>query len=157
MAQVDGRLTGPVPIWIDGSPKPIAEGRLFDVISAQTGKVVHQAQSANVEDALAAAKSAFDAWIGGWKDELFEKRRDLLLRVADIYERGLAEISMYQVEETSCPQPFAEFNVRYAIQHLRETASCIAGIRGSVPQVTDKSVFSVTVKEPIGPVLTIVP
>ena len=147
----------PVPVWIDAKPKPIAKDRLFDVVSAKTGEAVHQAQSANVDEALAAAESAYNAWMGGWKDVVYEKRRDLLIRVADIYERRMAELIRYQVEETSCAPPFAEFNVRHAIGYMRETASCISGIRGSVPQVTDKSVFSVTIKEPIGPVLTIVP
>lgn len=158
MAQTNGHYSSnPVPIWIDATPRPIARDRLFDVVSANSGNRVYQAQSANAEEALAAADSSYKAWIGGWKDELYEKRRDLLLRVADIYDRRMAEIVQYQIEETSCPQPFAEFNVRYAAQHLRETASCIAALRGSVPQVTDKNVFSVTIKEPIGPVMVIVP
>ncbi|KAI9691176.1 MAG: hypothetical protein M1822_008796 [Bathelium mastoideum] len=147
----------PVPTWIDAAPRPIAKDRLFDVISSKTGQVVHQAQSASVDEALAAAESSYKAWINGWKDELYEKRRDLLHRVADIYERRIAEFAQFQVEETSCAPEFAEFNVRYTVQHLRETASVLAAIRGSVPRTTDQNVFSVTIKEPIGPVMTIVP
>ncbi|KAL9094882.1 MAG: hypothetical protein Q9165_002831 [Trypethelium subeluteriae] len=146
-----------VPVWIDSAPLPIVKERLFDVVSAQMGKVVHQAQSANVDEALAAAESSYKAWIGGWKDELYEKRRDLLLRVADIYEQRATEMARFMVDETSCPQYFAEFNVKNAVQHLRETASAISGIRGSVPQVTERNIFAVTIKEPIGPVMVIVP
>jgi acyl-CoA reductase-like NAD-dependent aldehyde dehydrogenase len=62
-----------------------------------------------------------------------ETRRKLLIKVAEIYERRIEEITQYQVEETSCPEAFARFNVVVLCQQVSEFAGAITEVmRGEI-------------------------
>jgi acyl-CoA reductase-like NAD-dependent aldehyde dehydrogenase len=145
-----------VPLWIDGRSLPIDSDRLIKVYSSVSGELVHFAQSSNVNEAVQAADSSWKAFLR-WRMTTASTRRDILLRVADIYERRIDELTQYQIEETSCSEDFARFNIRYAQQGLREIASRISSISGLVPQMESKDTWALVLREPIGPVLAIPP
>jgi acyl-CoA reductase-like NAD-dependent aldehyde dehydrogenase len=146
-----------VPIWIDGKASPLDESRFITVHSASQKKDIHFAQAANPTVAKEAAASALRAF-SSWKETTHSHRRDLLLRVADIYERRMDELVRYQCEETSCQEAWARFNVALAVKALRETASSItAACTGEIPPLETPGAFCLVYKEAIGPVLSIVP
>ena len=145
-----------VPLWVDGRPLPHDSNRLIKVYSSISGELVSFARGANVTEAIQAAESSWKSFLE-WRNATAFTRRDLLQRVADIYEKRIDELTRYQMEETSCSEEFARFNVRYAQQALREIASRISSISGSVPQMESKDTWALVLREPIGPVLAIPP
>ncbi len=146
-----------VPLWIDGKPTSLDSSRLINVYSASLKKNVYVAQSVTPELAREAASSAYDAFLD-WKKTTHTHRRDLLLRVAEIYERRTEELVKYQREETSCEESWARFNIRLACTSLREIASSIsAECTGELPPSEVPGVLLMVNKEPVGPILAICP
>ena len=146
-----------VPVWIDGKAAPLDPSRFITVRSAGQNKDIHLAQSASAATAREAADSCMRAF-KDWKNTVHTTRRDLLLRVADIYERRSDELVKYQCEETSCQEAWAHFNIMLACKTLRETASNLsAACTGEMPPLETANAFCLVYKEPVGPVLVIVP
>jgi acyl-CoA reductase-like NAD-dependent aldehyde dehydrogenase len=146
-----------VPLWIDGKVVPLDESHTFTVYSAAQQKDVYRAQSASPELARKAANSSYEAFLA-WKNTTYSHRRDLLLRVADIYEKRTDEFVKYQCEETSCSEGFAKFNIRLSCQCLREIAASIStACTGELPPPETPGSLVLVHQEPVGPVLAIVP
>lgn len=144
-----------VPIWIDGKAGPLDSSRYIDVFSAAQGKVVHRAQAATEADAVRAADVAWTSF-QSWKRTKPEYRRDMLLRVADLYESRADEIARWQVVETSCTEGFAHFNIKLAVGLIREFAgSLTTALVGDIPRISEG--YGFVFKEPVGPVLLIPP
>ncbi|KAH8809421.1 Aldehyde/histidinol dehydrogenase [Xylogone sp. PMI_703] len=145
-----------VPVWINGEAQEIHDDRLIEVVSAEKGGVVHYAQGASPETASAAADAALVAF-QSWKHSNYADRRALLLRVADLYEQRADEIVKWQMAETSCVEIFARFNIKLAVDGIRDLAgSLIHAMTGAIPPMQAEG-WGLVVKEPIGPVLTIPP
>lgn len=145
-----------VPIWINGDAQPIDESCLIEVVSSEQGKVVHYAQGATVETARKAVDASWAAF-QSWKKTKYTTKRELLLRVADLYEERAEELVKWQVEETSCHPGFAHFNIKLAVENLRDFAGSLAvAMTGAIPPLAVEG-LGIVVKEPIGPVLIIPP
>lgn len=130
-----------VLLLIDGQPAPLDESHLIPVHSARLNKTVHHAASANPSVAKEATASALRAF-STWKKTTHTHRRDLLLRVADIYERRIDELVRFQCDETSCQETWARFNVVLAVKTLRETAASItAACTGEMPPLETPGAF----------------
>lgn len=144
-----------VPIWIDGKAEPLDSSRYIEVFSSAQGKVIHRAQGATEADATKAADVAWTSF-QQWKRTKPEYRRDMLLRVADLYESRADEIVHWQVVETSCAEVFARFNVKFAVGAIREFAGSLAtALVGDIPRTQEG--YGFVFKEPVGPVLLIPP
>lgn len=155
-----------VPLWINGvhhqSQYVTSPERLFPVVSAKTRTIIHFAVSATPLEAVIAADAASSAFIE-WRRTSPTYRRNIILKAAEIYETRAEEIASCMVAETSCPKPFASFNVSSAAKQLREIAAASAEIRGTVTQRDtdayglEEAGLTVVLKQPIGPVLVIPP
>ncbi len=145
-----------VPLWINGHAKDLDESRLIEVSSSATGKIVHFAQSATAADATEAIESAWNAF-QSWRTTSHVHRRDLLNKVASLYEQRADEIAHWQVAETSCTEQFAHFNIKLACGMLREFACAITvAFTGEIPPMENDG-YGFVFKQPIGPVLLIPP
>lgn len=146
-----------VPVFINGTPIPVDETRLFNVRSSATGKdASYLVQGADMHTAQQACESAYQSFLS-WKHTTPASRRELLLRVADILERRTEELGRYQVEETSCQESWAKFNVRLGCDAIREIAANITTICAGELPVTSTNVLALVYKEPVGPILAICP
>ncbi|OAP65062.1 hypothetical protein AYL99_01034 [Fonsecaea erecta] len=146
-----------VPCWINGKPIPLDPGRLIEVHSSAQGKLVHYAQGASVDDATAAVQVAAETF-KTFKRVPYQERRALLWKVADILDSRVDELARYQVEETSCPEAWASFNVTLAARAVREMAANITiACTGEIPPSQSAENFCLVYKQPIGPVLSIAP
>lgn len=144
-----------VPLWIEGQAVRFDPSHLIDVFSSRQGRIVHRAQGATEADARRAADSAWEAFLR-WKSTKAELRRDMMFKVAEIYERRADDIAKWQVQETSCSEVFAHFNIKLAVGIIREFATNIStALVGDMPPIQDG--FGFVFKEPIGPVLLIPP
>lgn len=149
----DGKAV--VPLWIDGKARPLDSSNYIEVFSSAQKKVVHLAQGATEAEARQAADVAYASFLK-WKHTQPEHRRDLLLKVADLYETRANEIVHWQVVETSCSEVFAHFNIKLAVRIIREFAASLSTVLvGDIPPVQDG--YGFVFKEPVGPVLLIPP
>jgi len=151
-----------VPVWINGSAHPTSdEDTLFPVISSVQDKTIHHAVSATPAMATLAVESAAAAF-AKWGKTAPSHRRKLLLQAADAVDRKAEEIAASQIAETSCPEPFAKFNIM-STTWMREIAAATSQIRGTVAQTMEGedglegAGLTIVVKEAIGVVLIIPP
>ena len=153
-ASVDG-VGYTVPLIING--REVRTEKTFDVTSPATGKVIHRACSASVEDtsnAVAIAQKAFPAW----RDLPPPKKRDIFLNAANILERRADELGGYMMNETGAGEFWSTlFNVPFAADILRDIAGRICSIQGSIPITCDPDTSALVFKEPYGVILGIAP
>ncbi|KAK3394650.1 aldehyde dehydrogenase domain-containing protein [Podospora didyma] len=143
-----------VPFFING--EEVHPPRSFQVISPATGKSIHRSGSATnveVDAAVEAAANAFKTW----RKTIPRTRRDIFLKAATIFERRKEELSRYMMEETSCPQQWADFNIGVAQDFLTDVAGRLSSLNGTVPTTEDPNIGAMVVREPFGVVLAIAP
>lgn len=86
---VNGSSNHTVPIQVNG--KEVETEHTFDVVNPATGKVIWESSSASKKDAISAveaAKAAFPAW----SKTKPSKRRDILLKAANIVDSRAEEL-----------------------------------------------------------------
>lgn len=144
-----------VPLLING--QDVLVSKTFEVSSPATGKVIHKACSASVEnatEAVTAAQKAFPAW----RDLSPPKKRDIFLNAANVLQKRGEELGEYMMSETGAGEFWSTgFNVPLAADMLRDIAGRISGIQGSVPVTNDPSRSALVFKEPYGVILGIAP
>ncbi|KAK3063313.1 hypothetical protein LTR53_018962, partial [Teratosphaeriaceae sp. CCFEE 6253] len=67
------------------------------------------------------------------------------------------ELINAQMAETSCQRGWAMNNIQITVGYLREIASCVSNIRGSIPTIDKPDTFAFVFKEAVGPILVIPP
>lgn len=151
-----------VPLWINGKAYSPAKTNTFEIISSSSGETVHSAVSATAAEAVVACDTASEAF-KTWRKTTLVHRRKILNKVADIYSRRIDEIAAHQVAETSCPPPFAKWNILKSVEYIREIAASTTEIRGTITQRdtkqdgTEQEGLTLVVTEPVGTVLIIPP
>ena len=146
-----------VPLWINGEAAKSTTEVTFPVYSSAQQKNVYLAQSADSEAANAAVDSAQRAF-KTWKRTPAASRRDVLLRLADVIKKRQKELIQVQIEETSCSESWAGFNIGYTLNGLAEIAARITAVcTGELPPMSTDGTLGMLVKEPIGVVLLIAP
>jgi acyl-CoA reductase-like NAD-dependent aldehyde dehydrogenase len=146
-----------VPLWIDGAPAKSDTEATFAVFSAAKQRNVFLAHSADTESAVRAANSAARAFLS-WKRTPSAVRRNIVLRFIDIVKERANHIVQVQIEETSCSETWAKFNIDYTVNMVSEVAANITtACTGEVPPMADNGTFGMVIREPIGPVLLIAP
>ncbi|RVX74536.1 hypothetical protein B0A52_01662 [Exophiala mesophila] len=146
-----------IPCLVGGEATAFDPTRLIEVTSSAQQKVVHYAQSATPQLAKAAVDSATEA-LKAWSQTPYQDRRAILMKAADILESRVEELARYQIDETSCPEQWAKFNVILAAKGIREIAASISvACTGLVPPPETKGSFSLVFKQAIGVVLSIAP
>ncbi|KAK6204212.1 hypothetical protein LQW54_008331 [Pestalotiopsis sp. IQ-011] len=143
-----------VPFLINGQER--RPEKTFDVVSPDTGKVLHQcgiATEADARDAVDAAAKALPAWRATTPGQ----RRDIILRAAEIFDERRDELKPYMQEAVAAAPGWAAFNIDTAIDIVKDVAGRISSINGVVPTLADPTVSAMVVKEPYGVVLAIAP
>ncbi|RVX73147.1 hypothetical protein B0A52_02274 [Exophiala mesophila] len=146
-----------VPCLVNGQPAKLDESRVIEITSSAQGKIVGYAQSADVKTARAAVEATARAF-QSFSETTYEKKRELLNRAADELEARVEILAQYQIAETSCPESFARFNILEAAKHVREIAASITiAATGEIPPMEAVGPTCFVYKQPVGPVLGIVP
>jgi acyl-CoA reductase-like NAD-dependent aldehyde dehydrogenase len=146
-----------VPLWIDGRPVTSTEAGFFPVFSAAQKKEVYRAQNADPKLAVAAAEASERAF-KQWKCTSAASRRDIIIRMNGLIEARKKELVAVQMEETSCSQSWAEFNIGYTTLTLAEIAARVTtACAGELPAMSTRGPMGFVFKEAIGPVLLIAP
>ncbi len=143
-------------LFIDNDDIPAAGGATFVRHDPVSGEVATRAAAAQVSDAVAAADAAaaaFPAWSAIGPTE----RRRLLLKAADLLEARTEDFAAVMAREIGASQGWAGFNVHLAAGILREAASLTTQIQGETIPTDKPGTLSMTVRQPVGVVLSIAP
>ena len=141
---------------IDNKARTATNGAVAERRSPITGKIVTRLAAANVDDALAAADSAAAAF-ATWSKSAPSERRRILLKAADILETKMDAIVDAMAREVGASALWAGGNVMASVSLLREAASLATQIQGETIPTDKPDTISMTVRQPVGVILSIVP
>ncbi|KAJ5472177.1 hypothetical protein N7530_006178 [Penicillium desertorum] len=144
-----------VPLIINGQEETTPN--TFPVTSPYTNSTIWTASAATPQDAIRAVEAA-NAAFPSWSQTKPTVRRDILLKAADILEARLDTNAEYMRQEMGADVgASAGFVVPLGVRMLREVASRITSICGSVPVVETEGQSAIIFKEAMGVILGIVP
>ena len=137
----------------DGSGKP------FDSINPATGEVLTQIADASAQDvdqAVIAARKAFDDTAGPWRKMSASDRGKILWKIADLLEKNIEELAELETLDNGKPI----FESRYVDMPMvadvfRYFAGWATKIHGETVN-TFNNAFTYTLREPVGVVGAIV-
>jgi betaine-aldehyde dehydrogenase len=136
-----------IPGFVDGLPR-VGSGAAFDNINPATGAligVVHEADSADVDAAVAAAQRGFAVW-----SAMTATERGRILHRASVLLRARNE-ELAALEVADCGKPMQEA----LVVDIHSGADCIEYFAGAAATLTGmqvplKNAFAYTRKEPLG-------
>jgi len=149
-------------LWIDGEYREAHKGGSIDVLDPATGAVIAQAalgDSADIDDAVAAARRSFDARV--WRGMQAADRARILWRFADLIETQAQDLAHIEVLNNGMPLAFAQWMISSSAQWLRHFAGLTTQIFGrnasAAMSGAQTSVHAYTAGEPVGVAGLIVP
>lgn len=145
-----------VQLLIDNAWGEASAGKTFERRNPVSGKVVTTASAAAVEDANRAAASAGAAF-KTWSQTGPTERRKILLAAADKLEAKIGEISQAMAAEVGASGLWGGFNVMASAGLIREAASLTTQIQGETIPTDKPGTLSMTLRQPVGAILSIVP
>jgi salicylaldehyde dehydrogenase len=125
-------------------------------ISPTSGQQVAVAAAATVDDANRAASSAGAAF-KSWSRTSPTERRRILLKAADALEAKTPQFIDTMAREVGASALWSGFNVMLAANLFREAAGLATQIQGETIPTDKPGALSMTVRQPVGVVLSIVP
>lgn len=132
------------------------DGKTFERRNPITGEVATRAAAASIEDVRAAVNAAAQAFIE-WSATGPNHRRSLLLKAADLLEANTPEFTSLMGAETGATAAWVAFNVGLAVNVIREAAALTTQITGETILSDKPNCLSITIRQPVGVVLSIVP
>jgi acyl-CoA reductase-like NAD-dependent aldehyde dehydrogenase len=139
--------------WVEGS------GQGFDTVNPATGEVltrIAEASERDVDQAVSAARKAFDDAAGAWRKMSASERGKVLWRIADLLEKNIDELAELETLDNGKPI----FESRYVDMPMvadvfRYYAGWATKIHGETVN-TFNNAFTYTLREPVGVVGAIV-
>jgi len=141
---------------IDNQTVAAKSGATFTRNHPHSGEVVTNAAAGGVEDALAAVNSAQASFLS-WRNSAPSERRRLLLKAADVLESKTPQFIEVMAAEVGAAALWAGFNVHLAANLFREAAGMVTQIQGETIPTDKPGALSMTVRQPVGVILSIVP
>lgn len=145
-----------VQLLIDNRQVDADDGKVFERRNPISGETVTRAAAASVADANRAAAAAGEAF-KSWSQTGPTERRKILLAAADKLEAKIGEISQAMAAETGASGLWSGFNVMASGGLIREAASLTTQIQGETIPTDKPDTLSMTIRQPVGAVLSIVP
>ena len=144
-------------MYVDGEWVGSKSAKTFSVYEPSTEEIIAQVPDANsedVDDAVAAAKAAFED--GPWASTTAQERGRVLFRLAEKIRQNAAMLA--ELEARNCGKPIveAEFDIADTATCFEYYGGLATKILGFVNPVPDNAV-SLTMKEPVGVVGQIIP
>ncbi len=145
-----------VQLLIDNRQVDADPGQTFERRHPVSGETITRAAAASIADANRAADSAGEAF-KSWSQTDPTARRRILLAAADKLEAKIGEICGTMAAEIGASGLWGGFNVMAAAGLVREAASLTTQIQGETIPTDKPGTLSMTVRQPVGAVLSIVP
>jgi salicylaldehyde dehydrogenase len=141
---------------IDNQHVSASGGATYARVHPINGTVVTTAAAGKVEDAVKAADSAAAAF-KSWSQTSPSERRRILLKAADVLEAKTPEFIQVMASEVGASELWSGFNVMLAANLFREAAGLATQIQGETIPTDKPGALSMTIRQPAGVVLSIVP
>src|SRR5262245_45287862 len=145
-------------LFINGKFVDAKSGKTFETIfphDRSLQAVVAEGDKADIDDAVAAARAAYD---GGWGTMLPSERARLLLRIADLIEERASDLAQLETLDVGMPAFLATGMVMSAADVFRYWAGWATKIRGlTSPSVQPGGLLGYRVREPPGVVGGVTP
>ncbi|MGV1007471.1 MAG: aldehyde dehydrogenase family protein [Dermatophilaceae bacterium] len=145
-------------LLIGGSWRP-ATGGVFETVNPATEQVIDEvgyASTADVDEAVAAAQSAFED--PQWRDMLPPARAALLFALADAVEANSEDLARLESTDQGQPLPVARaVSASNLVNHLRYYAGWVTKIEGRTAPVNVPDTLHYTRREPVGVCALITP
>jgi acyl-CoA reductase-like NAD-dependent aldehyde dehydrogenase len=142
--------------WIAGSPVTNDSATPVELIEPATGRVLGTlvpAESAEVDLAVVAARSAFD---GPWRRTSATERSRLLHRFADLIAEERDELAVLESRNVGKASSSVKAEIAGAIETLRFFASAV-GAESGRSSALGGSLITYSVKDPVGVCALVVP
>ncbi len=147
------------PLYIGGEWRAAKSGATMEVTDPATGEIFAQVASgdaADIDDAVAAARAAFEN--PEWRDMSVAARRKLMLDLADAFEADFELLALIESRNTGMPIKNAKlFDLGLALESLRYGAGWVGRMNGETLSSTNGHEHIYTTYEPVGVVGGIVP
>ncbi len=157
-AEASGFISGAHHLLIDGQWVAPQAGRRFEVFDPATGAVVAtapEAQAADVDLAVAAARRALD---GPWARMTGPERARLLLRLAELIEANAELLAQIEVIDNGKPLALARGGIAGVAEMVRYFAGWTTKLNGETVKVSLPGEWhAFTTHVPIGVVAQIIP
>ncbi len=150
-------MTRVVQNFINGQLVDAADGRTSDIINPTTGEVYAQAPLSGLEDVNRAYAAANNA-LGSWLETTPSERQQMLLKIADVFEKHGEELVAIESENTGKPIPvtMAE-ELPPMIDQIRFFAGAARVLEGRASAEYMKGFTSIIRREPIGVIGQVTP
>ena len=138
-------------LYIDGKWTSPIEGHTWDVISPADGHLVAtvaESTVADVEAAITCARNAFDH--GDFPNWGFEKRANLVGKIADLMDRDLKVLAKLESDDTGKRLIEAEYDIADVIACFRHFANIGKRQHERKVEIEQENIDSRVVQEPIG-------
>ena len=144
--------------FIAGQFSAAHSGKTFDVVNPADGKrfaSLPACDATDIDRAVKGARKAFES--GVWSEMAPRERKKILLKLAALVEKNREELGLLDSLCMGMPISIAtNFCVQWAINSLEWYAECIDKLYDEVAP-TDRSVFAMITREPIGVVAAVLP
>jgi phenylacetaldehyde dehydrogenase len=155
-----GFLAGKHQLFIDGKSVDAKSGKKFDVFDPATGQAiaaVAEADKADVDDAVKAARRAFET--GPWSKTSPQDRSKLIWKLADLLEKHADEIAELEALDNGKPiRDARNVDLPGSYEILRYMAGWATKINGATITVSAPGDWhAYTLREPLGVVGQIIP
>jgi len=141
--------------WVHAAPAS-NDVRFFHRLNPISDKPVTRAAAGGITDVEAAVKAAAEAF-PGWSATGPGKRRDLLLRAADILAEHQREFIESMIAETGATEGWAAFNVAFGSSVLREAAAMTTQVTGEIIPSDVPDNLAMAIRQPLGVCVGIAP
>jgi betaine-aldehyde dehydrogenase len=141
---------------IDGEWVAASSGRTFKVMNPATGEAMAEApdaQAADVDRAVAAARRAFDE---GWRDVTAQERGRILFRLAERVRARTKELAEIETLNSGKPLAESEFDIADVATCFEYYGGLATKLHGEVLNVPDNAI-SLAMREPLGVAGQIIP
>jgi acyl-CoA reductase-like NAD-dependent aldehyde dehydrogenase len=131
-------------------------GATFERRDPVTGDVASVTRAFTVADAQAAAAAAHLAF-ARWSHTGPNVRREVLMKAADLLEAKASALVEMVMRETGATRAWAGFNLKLGAGIIREAAAMTTQIGGEVIPSDRPGCLAMTLREPVGVMLSIAP
>ncbi len=145
-------------MFLNGAWVEAAEGGTREIFNPASNEVIAHAAEGGESDAELAiqhARKAFDE--GPWPQMRAPERASYLFKLADLIERQAEELATLETQNNGKPLREAKFDVADAAACFRYYAGLITKPLGQTYEVSDPTIQSMVVREPIGVCGQIIP
>ncbi len=157
MRREDVLRSSAYPLLIDGKEVSSRSGKTFQTIDPANGQVLAEVCEADEADVDAAIGAAWRAFHGGWSATTPRERAQLMGRLARLLADEVEALSWIECYDAGKPITASRNWLAGGPATLDFYAGALLTVAGETLQVSDKTLFDFTVREPLGVCGLIIP